>query len=200
MPHKVVVVGESGIGKTTFVELLHRGVFNRNISSTVGATFCTYFHVDTRIKFDIWDTAGQERYASLVPMYLRKCHVVLLMYDVSQSNSLNRLISYWYPFIQRHVDSDPIYVIVETKMDLATFETEPTTRQAQEFARTHGIAFAQTSAYLGVGIHKLFDSLAKELRQKTPQVQPPSGLVKFDLGPEPEDWTQKMWSWFKCGK
>lgn len=202
MQHKTVVIGDSGVGKSSLIRYLYTGKFDLTVEPTIAAAFCLYRHVNTQTCFHIWDTAGQERFLSFVPMYLRNARIALLVYDVSRPETLDRLIRQWYPYSTQYVDPDTIYVLIENKIDLATDQTAETTKRAKEFVAAvtdRQIRFVQASARLGVGIHSLFDQLAHELKDSKTVWPTSSGIIQLDRDRDSEmPWTKKMLSWFKC--
>uniref|UniRef100_A0A914RNK3 Uncharacterized protein n=1 Tax=Parascaris equorum TaxID=6256 RepID=A0A914RNK3_PAREQ len=90
---KVVIVGSTGVGKTSIVMRLDGQGFSSKVSSTLGASFIvsSFLVSGRRIELQIWDTAGQERYMSMVPMYVRNAVAALVVYDVSMKQTFNDL-------------------------------------------------------------------------------------------------------------
>jgi small GTP-binding protein len=97
---KCVLLGNSGVGKTSIMERYIKNSFNPNRQTTLGAMFFTQniiINNEVKLKIDFWDTAGQERYHSLVPMYIRDVDIVILTYDtnnLSSFESLNKWVKY----------------------------------------------------------------------------------------------------------
>lgn len=85
--YKLVLLGESAVGKSSLVLRFVRNTFSPNQESTIGAAFLTQTLTqdDQTLKFEIWDTAGQERYHSLAPMYYRGAHAAVVVYDITNS-------------------------------------------------------------------------------------------------------------------
>ena len=92
--YKLVLLGDSAVGKSSLVLRFVRGQFFEYQESTIGAAFLTQTVAlnDTTVKFEIWDTAGQERYHSLAPMYYRGAAAAIVVYDIT-----NRVRSHYYP-------------------------------------------------------------------------------------------------------
>jgi len=122
---KLVMLGNTGVGKSSIVE---RYVFGRFVpmhhTSTIGAQFNTK-RVDDKYRIDIWDTAGQERFRTLIPMYVRNSHIVVITVSIEDSkDSMNEQIEYWLKYFKdntySHVSSSTYRVIVVyNKIDLA---------------------------------------------------------------------------------
>jgi GTPase SAR1 family protein len=110
--NKVVLLGDSGAGKTNFATRLTTNTFIENIATTVGAQFHlhTINNKDEKIKLEIWDTAGQERFRSLLPLYIRHAYIIIIVIDTSNSSNAEskKLSDISISSIYNHV-IDPIY-------------------------------------------------------------------------------------------
>ena len=98
---KVVLLGESGVGKTCIISRFINNTFEDNIMSTTGASYAgktVAFEEagDKAIKFEIWDTAGQERYRALTKIFYKDAAVAILVYDITNRNSFEELKNYWF--------------------------------------------------------------------------------------------------------
>ena len=97
---KVVLLGESGVGKTCIISRYTNNTFEDNIMSTTGASYCgkamTFDEYGGKtIKFEIWDTAGQEKYRALAKVFYKNAAVCILVYDITRRNSFEELKKYW---------------------------------------------------------------------------------------------------------
>ena len=81
---KLVLLGNSGAGKTCIVQRMINNIFNVNNSSTIGAAY-TIYSIDKNVKIEMWDTAGQERFYSLLPMYARGAEIIIVVIDINKS-------------------------------------------------------------------------------------------------------------------
>lgn len=104
---KLVLLGESAVGKSSLVLRFVKGQFHEYQESTIGAAFLTQTlsMEDSEVKFEIWDTAGQERYNSLAPMYYRGAQAAIVVYDILNQDSFQRAQT-WVNELQRKVRSD----------------------------------------------------------------------------------------------
>ena len=98
---KVVLLGESGVGKTSIISRFINNVFGENIISTTGASYegkkMTFAEFEGKaIKFEIWDTAGQEQYRSLTKIFYKDAAAAILVYDITRKDSFLELKNYWY--------------------------------------------------------------------------------------------------------
>ena len=103
---KVVLIGESGVGKTSIIAQFTKGIFNQDLMSTNGATFSTkkkeFKDLNKNLSFEIWDTAGQEKYRSLARMFFKDATVVLLVYDITNKNSFVEIKNYWMDLVKEN--------------------------------------------------------------------------------------------------
>lgn len=112
---KTVILGESATGKSSIAYRLAKNKFNRNMESTIGASFLTI--TDGNIQYDIWDTAGQEKYLALVPLYYKNSDVILLVFDMENLKTIDRFIFYLDKIINELTKQYRI-LIVGNKCDL----------------------------------------------------------------------------------
>ena len=110
IPCKVVLIGESGVGKTSIISRYINNTFKSQLMSTPGANFVTKNVImeddNQSIKFEIWDTAGQERYRALAKVFYKNAAVCVLVYDITRKTSFNELKNYWYKEIKENAQSN----------------------------------------------------------------------------------------------
>jgi len=109
---KLVLLGESAVGKSSLVLRFVKGQFHEFQESTIGAAFLTQTVVldDTTVKFEIWDTAGQERYHSLAPMYYRGAQAAIVVYDITNADTFTRAKS-WVGELHRQARPDIVIAL-----------------------------------------------------------------------------------------
>nr|CAD7198808.1 unnamed protein product [Timema douglasi] len=117
---KLVLLGESAVGKSSLVLRFVKGQFHEYQESTIGAAFLTQTVCldDTTVKFEIWDTAGQERYHSLAPMYYRGAQAAIVVYDITNQDTFGRAKS-WVKELQRQASPNIVIALSGNKADLA---------------------------------------------------------------------------------
>uniref|UniRef100_A0A8B9H2F0 RAB5A, member RAS oncogene family, a n=1 Tax=Astyanax mexicanus TaxID=7994 RepID=A0A8B9H2F0_ASTMX len=117
---KLVLLGESAVGKSSLVLRFVKGQFHEFQESTIGAAFLTQTVCldDTTVKFEIWDTAGQERYHSLAPMYYRGAQAAIVVYDITNEESFARAKN-WVKELQRQASPNIVIALSGNKADLA---------------------------------------------------------------------------------
>ena len=107
---KLVLIGESGVGKTSLINRYVSNTFESNMVPTPGSSFTTktmlFKNYNKSIKFDIWDTAGQEKYRCLAKVFYKECNGCLLIYDICDKKSFEELKNYWIPEIRTNSNFD----------------------------------------------------------------------------------------------
>ncbi|XP_036919192.1 ras-related protein Rab-44 [Sturnira hondurensis] len=160
----VIVLGDSNVGKTSFLHLLHQNSFATGLTATVGVDFrVKKLLVDNKCyALQLWDTAGQERYHSMTRQLLRKADGVLLMYDVTSQDSFAH-VRYWLDCIQDSASGEVAVLLLGNKMDCDK-ERRVSTEAGQQLAQELGISFAECSAALGHNILEPMADLARSLK------------------------------------
>lgn len=162
---KLVLLGESAVGKSSIVHRFVKDSFDDFRESTIGAAFLTQtiqVNDETTVKFEIWDTAGQERYKSLAPMYYRNANAAIVVYDITQESSLERAKS-WINELKRQANQDIVIALTGNKLDLSSSERKIDTAEAKNFADSEGLLFFEVSAKTGENIKELFTKIANSL-------------------------------------
>ncbi|CAL9053140.1 unnamed protein product, partial [Musa banksii] len=155
---KLVLLGDSGVGKSCIVIRFVRGQFDPTSQVTVGASFLSQTLVlqdSTTVKFEIWDTAGQERYASLAPLYYRGAAVAVVVYDITSPDTFKKA-QYWVKELQKHATPGIIMALVGNKADLHE-NRAVSSQDALEYADKNGMFFIETSAKTADNINELFE-------------------------------------------
>lgn len=162
---KLVLLGESAVGKSSLVLRFVKDQFDDYRESTIGAAFLTQtvsLDAQTTVKFEIWDTAGQERYKSLAPMYYRNANCAVVVYDITQTSSLDKAKA-WIRELQRQADPNIIIALAGNKADLASTRRAISTEEAEKYAQEEGLLFLETSAKEAHNVSELFTMIARKL-------------------------------------
>lgn len=178
---KLVLLGESGVGKSSIALRYVRGEFNENGEATIGAAFLTKT-VNVRgqnVKFDIWDTAGQERYHSLAPMYYRGAPAAIVVYDVTSQSSYIRAQA-WIKELLQQGNSQMVICLAGNKADMASEKRAISREDGKEHAEENGLLFAETSAKTGLNIEDMFINLAAKIVATTMPPGDEEEHVKLD--------------------
>lgn len=160
---KLVLLGESAVGKSSLVLRFVKGQFHEYQESTIGAAFLTQTVCleDTTVKFEIWDTAGQERYHSLAPMYYRGAQAAIIVYDITNMDSFGRA-KVWVKELQRQASPNIVIALAGNKADLANSRAVEC-EEAQTYADENGLLFMETSAKTAKNVNEIFLAIAKKL-------------------------------------
>mmetsp|Transcript_31933 Transcript_31933/g.63267 ORF Transcript_31933/g.63267 Transcript_31933/m.63267 type:complete len:219 (-) Transcript_31933:8-664(-) len=160
--HKVVLLGDASVGKSSLVMRFVKGSFTDGMEATVGAAFATrIIEVDgNAVKFDIWDTAGQERFSSLAPMYYRGAAAAVVVYDQTNGPSFQRA-KFWVDQLQNSTNPDIVIALAANKMDLPGREVS--LEEAKTFADSEGITLIETSAKTGQNVSAVFQAIARRM-------------------------------------
>eukprot|EP00164_Ancoracysta_twista_P000909 GFYU01001194.1.p1 GENE.GFYU01001194.1~~GFYU01001194.1.p1 ORF type:complete len:198 (-),score=59.32 GFYU01001194.1:404-997(-) len=175
---KLVLLGDSAVGKSSLVLRFVRGQFFDYQESTIGAAFLTQTVAlnDTTVKFEIWDTAGQERYHSLAPMYYRGAAAAVVVYDITNKDSFQRAKA-WVKELQRQGNPNIVIALAGNKCDLSSKrKVEP--EEAQAYADENGIFFMEASAKTSVNVNELFVEIARKLPKTSPAPKPDNIVIQ----------------------
>jgi len=181
---KVVLIGDSGVGKSNLLSRFTRNEFNLETKSTIGVEFATRsINVDGKtLKAQIWDTAGQERYRAITAAYYRGAVGALLVYDISKHGTYVN-VTRWLKELRDHADSNIVIMLVGNKSDLKHLRAVPT-EEAKAFSTENGLSFIETSALDASNVESAFQTIltdiyrivsSKSLEQSSDPIKPPTG-------------------------
>ncbi|KAM9013350.1 ras-related protein Rab-26 [Guaruba guarouba] len=165
---KVMLVGDSGVGKTCLLVRFKDGAFLAgSFISTVGIDFRNkVLTVDgVKVKLQIWDTAGQERFRSVTHAYYRDAHALLLLYDVTNKASFDN-IQAWLTEIHEYAQQDVVLMLLGNKVD-STQDRVVKREDGEKLAKEYGVPFMETSAKSGLNVELAFTAIAKELKHRS---------------------------------
>jgi len=162
--YKLVLLGETAVGKSSIALRFVRNQFLEYQESTIGAAFLTQsVEIDGKtVKFEIWDTAGQERYHSLAPMYYRGAKAAIVVYDITAEESFQKAKN-WVTELQQSGSQGMIIALAGNKADLADTQREVSAADAKAYANKHNLFFMEVSAKQAINVNGLFCSIAREL-------------------------------------
>uniref|UniRef100_A0A8C1K418 small monomeric GTPase n=1 Tax=Cyprinus carpio TaxID=7962 RepID=A0A8C1K418_CYPCA len=161
----VVMVGNSCVGKTSFIRRFHEGLFTEDYRSTIGVdTFKETVELpDRTVRLQIWDTAGQERFHSITTQLFHKADGLLLMYDITCSKSFISVRD-WISQARERAPDDVIMMLLGNKNDSVNREVQ--IQEGADLAREYNIHFMECSAAAGVNVSESMRSLAEMLVQR----------------------------------
>ena len=175
---KVVLVGDSGVGKTCIIQRYVNKEFSENTESTIASSY-TYKMIDYNkynksISFDIWDTAGQELYRALARNFYLNASIGILVYDIRRKDSFESIKDYWYDQLKNSGEENIVFGVAGNKCDLFQ-EEKVTEKEAKEFANQIGAVFQLTSCKESIGIDELFEELGRKYLEKNNLIDKDSG-------------------------
>ena len=192
---KVVLLGESGVGKTSIISRFINDSFEEGCVSTTGASYVSKDllfkdYQNQVVKFEIWDTAGQEKYRSLTQIFYKDASIAILVYDITNKESFEEIQNYWYNQLKDCAPKNIVIGLAANKSDLFENEQVPE-EQARKFAEEIGAIFKLTSACASTGVEELFigvgckflDPNYKDDGSKKPEVQ----TIEEDPNLDPQD-------------
>ncbi|KAM5135882.1 ras-related protein Rab-37 isoform 1-T1 [Mantella aurantiaca] len=171
---KVMLLGDSGVGKTCFLIQFKDGAFlSGTFLATVGIDFRNkVMTVDEQnVKLQIWDTAGQERFRSVTHAYYRDAQALLLLYDITNKASFENIRA-WLTEVHEFAHKDVVIMLLGNKCDMTSARVIRT-EDGESLAKEYGIPFMETSAKTGVNVELAFMAVARELKQRSCQQDEP---------------------------
>ncbi len=165
--YKIVIIGDSGVGKSNILSRYVKDEFREDSKSTVGVELGTkYVKIkETGAKVQIWDTAGQERYRSITSSYYKGSHGCLIVYDITNEKTFEN-VEKWLEQAKKEAGKDVSVILVGNKCDLEDAR-KITKEQGEEKAKTLNVPFFETSALSRVNIDEIFMELLNNIYNRT---------------------------------
>ncbi|XP_048385496.1 ras-related protein Rab-10-like [Stegostoma tigrinum] len=175
---KVIMVGDSNVGKTAILKRLTEDNFHASFIPTIGIDFrvkTIKINESNTVKLQIWDTAGQERFHALTTHYFRGSSGLMLVYDITNFKTFSN-IAYWIKDTDEHAGNDAGRILIGNKCDmLATRQVS--WEDGKRLAQEHGMQFFETSAKEDMNIEKAFVALGEEIIRKNPRLLPSADSI-----------------------
>ncbi|KAL9654638.1 hypothetical protein ABK040_006700 [Willaertia magna] len=161
--YKVVVIGDSGVGKSNLITRFTQNKFTKDTKPTIGVEFGakSIEYDNVTIKGQIWDTAGQERFRAISAAYYRGANGALIVYDITNQESFENLEK-WFKEIENQGENGCINILIGNKCDLNHLR-QVETATGKAFAEKHGVPFMETSAADSTNVDEAFTTLLKEI-------------------------------------
>jgi len=169
---KIVLIGDSGVGKSNLLKRYIKDMFSADEKSTIGVEFATKIvelGEGKRIKAQIWDTAGQERYRAITNAYYRRALGAMLLYDVASQQSFDH-VEQWLTELREHASRNVVVMLVGNKTDLG--DRKVATEEGQRFADAEGLLFMETSALSGDNVERAFLSILEAVNEQVALTDP----------------------------
>lgn len=163
---KLLLIGDSGVGKTCLMLQYAENTFSTTFITTVGIDYkYKWLNIDNkRIRLELWDTAGQERFKAITTSYLRGAQGILLVYDVTDKKSFQH-VNTWMSQIKDYADLDVDLILIGNKCDLAD-DRQVTVEEGRQLAAQYGIHFHETSAKNNVDVEPSFLDVATLVKNR----------------------------------
>ena len=156
---KILLIGESGVGKTCILQRFNKGEFLVNHLTTIAIDFKVKFYEvnGVKLKMQIWDTAGQERFHTLTSGFFKSAHGIVIVYSITDQQSFER-VTHWMDQIKDLAPGDVKIILTGNKSDLDS-DRVVDEEQGRLIADKYGIPFFESSAYSGDNVGKVFEKL-----------------------------------------
>ena len=170
MIFKIILIGDSGVGKTNILSRYTSNYFSDSSKSTVGVELgCKIEEVNgTKVKIQVWDTAGQERYKSITKTSYKGAKGALIVYDISRKESFNN-VDKWIGDLKEFGEEDVCVILVGNKCDLEDMR-QVSTDEVSKKAEQYSVGFCETSALSAKNIDTAFQMLIKKVSEKIPNM------------------------------
>jgi len=179
---KILLVGDSGVGKSSLLLRFTDDMFQETFISTIGVDFKIRNVTinDKVVKLQIWDTAGQERFRTITSSYYRGAHGIIVVYDITDQVSFNNA-KMWLNEIERYACGSVTKLLVGNKADMNPNRVVEAAT-AKTFAAQQGMLFSEASAKAGQGVDDAFMQLVKEIFDKRVTINEPQKKPEIVLG------------------
>ncbi|CAH1251313.1 ras-related protein Rab-8A-like isoform X4 [Branchiostoma lanceolatum] len=163
---KLLLIGDSGVGKTCVLFRFSEDAFNSTFISTIGIDFkIRTIDLDgKKIKLQIWDTAGQERFRTITTAYYRGAMGIMLVYDITNEKSFEN-IKNWIRNIEEHASADVEKMILGNKCDMED-RRQVSRDRGEKLAIEYGVKFMETSAKSSINVEEAFFTLGRDIKAK----------------------------------
>ena len=182
---KIILLGDSGVGKSSIIKRYFEDKFDPNMTVTFGSNFLEKIITikGTKVKLELWDTAGQEEFRSVTKIFIKNSKIVILVYNVTVRQNFENL-NYWYDFIHREIGQNIIYGLAGNKTDLIFeegYQEEVSSEEAKEYAQKINATFSLISAKeSATEIIRLFEQLVTRYLESDNSNAELNSTIKLD--------------------
>lgn len=182
---KLVIIGDSHVGKTNFIFKFVEGKFSDIHIATVGFDYKSrIIRLPTSkktVKLQIWDTAGQERYMALNKNLFQRVQGIVLMYDLTDRSTFEHVTN-WIDLIKQSANNKPV-IIVANKLDIAAEERIVTTEEGEEIAEQNGVDFVEASGKDGSNVDDVFIKISEKIYANMQESNIGRGDIDLNINP-----------------
>lgn len=156
---KFLIIGDSGVGKSSLMNRFSDNIFNDAFISTIGVDFkIRTVDIDGKIiKMQIWDTAGQERFRTIVSSYYRGAHGIMIVFDITNKDTFNN-VGMWYEEAGKYASENVKLILIGNKADISKRQVEYS--EAVDIAEKYNMKYIETSAKTALNVETAFFDLA----------------------------------------
>ncbi|XP_010506172.1 PREDICTED: ras-related protein RABA5c-like [Camelina sativa] len=178
---KIVIIGDSAVGKSNLLTRYARNEFNPNSKATIGVEFQTQSMVidGKEVKAQIWDTAGQERFRAVTSAYYRGAVGALVVYDITRSSTFEN-VGRWLDELNTHSDTTVAKMLIGNKCDLESIRAV-SVEEGKSLAESEGLFFMETSALDSTNVKTAFEMVIREIYSNMSRKQLNSDSYKEEL-------------------
>ena len=193
---KLIIVGESHVGKTSLIHQFIEGTFDEGTIQTIGRGEKNIKEIPLKsgekVYLEIWDTAGQERFRTLNKIFIKDAKIILLVYDITEKKSFDEIVNFWYKDIISQLDNCSKLVIglAGNKSDLYK-KQEVDLIEAQEYAKSINAIFKETSAKNSDAVEEIFYELAEKYHELNKDKNKDNDNQNIKLKPENKNEKEK---------
>ncbi|CDS07587.1 hypothetical protein LRAMOSA01536 [Lichtheimia ramosa] len=181
---KLVLIGDSGVGKSNLLSRFTTNEFNLESKSTIGVEFATKnIQIDNHtIKAQIWDTSGQERYRAITGAYYRGAVGALVVYDITRQQSFQNVM-HWLKELRDHASTEIVIMLIGNKVDLAETSRAVSIDEGGALAEQEGFLFMETSALDATNVDKAFETVFDTIYANLPKKNKEGDNAEGTSGP-----------------
>ena len=162
--YKILLLGDTTVGKTCFLIKYTDNVFQEAYMSTIGLDYRLKTMIlknGKKIKLQIWDTAGQDRFRAITKNYYKNAHGIILIYDVTSLQTYDNIKS-WISQIREEASPNIVIYIVGNKIDMNE-ERKVKTEEGEKLAEEFGFPFSEASAKSGINVNEIFEDIVERI-------------------------------------
>lgn len=165
---KIIFLGDSNVGKTSFITRFTEDTFNESHITTIGIDYRIKNLVkdDKKVKLQVWDTAGQERYRSVAKSQYNTADGIMLLYDISNKTTFNQ-ISHWLNDIKDKCSEHALIILIGNKCDLPEDQRAVTQEDGQKLAKKKSIGFFESSAKTKYNVDNIMNYVTEQILSKS---------------------------------
>ena len=181
--YKVLLLGDSSVGKTCFLLRYCDKSFQEAHLSTIGLDYrlkSMTLQNDKKIKLQIWYTAGQDRFRAITKNYYKGANGIILIYDVTNKQSYEN-VKNWLTQIKEEANPNVIIYLAGNKIDVEEDQRVITTEDGQKIADEYKLPFKETSAKNGINVNEIFQELVEKIDETFSKLEVPKGEQEHKL-------------------